>query len=191
MFFFACLAPIMHYFCSQYFTAMKIVLIGYMASGKSALARDISAAWNLKLLDLDQIIEKEEGESISEIIFNKGELYFRKKERALLEVLLEEDNFVLATGGGTPCYYNNMTLINSKAVSFYLKHNIPVLFDRLLKDRRERPLLAHLKDEDLKEYIAKHLFERSVYYEQAIFTLDSKLAVDAAYLTEMHKLLKD
>lgn len=162
-----------------------------MASGKSALARDISAAWNLKLLDLDRIIEAEEGESISEIIFNKGELYFRKKERAMLELLLNEDDFVLATGGGTPCYYDNMTLINSKAVSFYLKHSIPTLYNRLLIDRRERPLIAHLKEEDLKEFIAKHLFERSVYYEQAIFTLDSKLAFEGAYLGEMQKLLKD
>ncbi len=181
----------MHYFCSQYFRRMKIVLVGYMASGKSTLAKDISEAWGLKKLDMDQIIEKEEGESISELIFNRGELYFRKKERALLEKLLEQDNFVLATGGGTPCYYDNMHLINSKAISFYLKETIPTLFKRLQKDRQGRPLLSHLKDDDLTEYIAKHIFERSLFYEQAIFTLDAKQLGEGAYLKAINQLLKD
>lgn len=168
---------------------MKIVLIGYMASGKSTLAKAISQAWGLTNLDMDQLLEIEEGESISEMIFNKGELYFRKKERAMLEKLLKGDNFVLATGGGTPCYYDNMKLINSNAVSFYLKESIATLFNRLQEDRQGRPLLSHLKDDDLKEYIAKHLFERSLYYEQAIFTLDAKQLGEQSYLEKMNQLL--
>jgi shikimate kinase len=180
----------MHYFCSQYFTAMKIVLIGYMASGKSTLSKALSQAWGLKRLDLDQIIEEEEGKSIREIIFQKGELYFRKKERATLEKILKDDNFVLASGGGTPCYYENMNLINANSTSVYLKQTIPVLYNRLQKDRSDRPLLAHLIDEDLKEYIAKHLFERSQYYEQAILTLDAKKIGEDSYLSEMNRLLK-
>jgi shikimate kinase len=169
---------------------MKIVLIGYMASGKSTLTKALSQAWDLKSLDLDQTIEEEEGKSIREIIFEKGELYFRKKERATLERVLDGDDFVLASGGGTPCYYDNMDLINTKATSVYLKQTIPSLYNRLQKDRSKRPLLAHLKDEDLKEYIAKHLFERSQYYERAHFTLDSKKIEDDSYLAEMKKLLK-
>jgi shikimate kinase len=158
---------------------MKIVLIGYMASGKSTLSKALSQAWGLKRLDLDQIIEEE-----------KGELYFRKKERATLEKILKDDNFVLASGGGTPCYYENMNLINANSTSVYLKQTIPVLYNRLQKDRSDRPLLAHLIDEDLKEYIAKHLFERSQYYEQAILTLDSKKIGEDSYLSEMNRLLK-
>jgi shikimate kinase len=169
---------------------MKIVLIGYMASGKSTLSKALSQAWGLKRLDLDQIIEEEEGKSIREIIFEKGELYFRKKERATLEKILKDDNFVLASGGGTPCYYENMNLINANSTSVYLKQTIPVLYNRLQKDRSDRPLLAHLIDEDLKEYIAKHLFERSQYYEQAILTLDSKKIGEDSYLSEMNRLLK-
>ncbi len=153
---------------------MKISLLGYMGSGKSTLARHLALQLDLPLKDLDQLIEQEEGESVSEIIFNRGEIYFRKLEREMLEAVLQEESFVLALGGGTPCYYDNIELVNKFSLSVYLEATIPQLYNVLSQDRRERPLIAHLADEELKEFIAKHLFERRDYYEKAILKIPAK-----------------
>ena len=114
---------------------MKIVLLGYMASGKSSIGRRLSKKLSLRFLDLDDYIIEKEKMSISEIFKNKGEVYFRLIENKYLkEVLNFEDDFILALGGGTPCYANNMHLIkNSDAVSFYLQSSVKSLVKRLLK----------------------------------------------------------
>ena len=146
---------------------MKISLIGYMGAGKSTLGSELAVLSGLEYYDLDGEIEKYTGYTITETIFNKGELYFRKLEREKLEEILAKDNFVLSTGGGTPCYYDNAELINSKSISVYLQYSVKHLFERLKADKTERPLIAHLEDDALLEYIGKHVFERSVYYEKA------------------------
>lgn len=148
---------------------MNIVLLGYMGSGKTTLAKQLAQSFGWSFFDLDQEIERATQSSISELILNKGELYFRKLEREQLEGLLENQNFVLSLGGGTPCYYDNMELVNAKAVSIFLDRSIPDLFHTLKEQRVDRPLIAHLAEADLKEFIAKHLFERRSFYEQAIF----------------------
>ncbi len=153
---------------------MKISLIGYMGAGKSHLGQSLALQLQLPFVDLDREIERESGETVSELILNRGELHFRKLERAVLEKILGQDSFVLALGGGTPCYYDNMDLVNSSSLSVYLEASIPQLFETLQKDRRERPLIAHLKDADLKEFIAKHLFERRDFYEKAILKIPAK-----------------
>ncbi|QNR24072.1 shikimate kinase [Croceimicrobium hydrocarbonivorans] len=153
---------------------MKISLLGYMGSGKSSLAKLLAAHLELPLLDLDHLIEEECGQSVSELIFNRGELFFRQKEREILLDILQKPDFVLALGGGTPCYYDNMDQVNRSSISIYLERSIQDLYDVLAKDRRERPLIAHLADQDLKEFIAKHLFERREFYEKAIFKISQK-----------------
>lgn len=145
-----------------------------MGAGKSTLAQALALDLSLPYLDLDRLIEQESGESVSELILNRGELYFRKLEREILERTLKEESFVLALGGGTPCYYDNMDLVNQHSTSIYLDANIPDLCEVLAQDRRERPLIAHLDDADLKEFIAKHLFERRDFYEKAIFKITAK-----------------
>lgn len=150
---------------------MKITLTGYMGSGKSTLAKALAKELGLTFIDLDLEIEKQAGFSISELIFNKGELYFRKSEREMLLQILKQSNFVLALGGGTPCYYNNMEEINRHSISIYLKMQLNDLVARLEENRSDRPLIAHLEGAKLKEFIAKHLFERASFYEQSIFSL--------------------
>lgn len=145
-----------------------------MGAGKSSLGNALAQSLNLPFYDLDHLIAEEQGDSVSEIILNKGELFFRKLERDVLEKALTKDAFVLAQGGGTPCYYDNMELINSHSVSIYLERSIGDLLAVLSEDGKERPLIAHLDDADLQEFIAKHLFERRDFYERAIFKVSQK-----------------
>ena len=131
----------------------------------------------LKLIDLDKEIFLKNNMSIPEIFEKRGEIYFRKEERALLEKILNtEKNCILSLGGGTPAYYNNMELITQKSESVYLRTSVRTLTERLLKQKQKRPLIAKIPDEDLPEFIAKHLFERQVFYGQAKYTVstDSK-----------------
>lgn len=153
---------------------MKISLIGYMGAGKTSLGKSLAQALDLPFYDLDHLIAAHQGDSVSEIILNKGELFFRQLEREILEEALQKEQFVLAQGGGTPCYYDNMELINAQSVSIYLERSIADLLDVLQADRKERPLIAHLNDADLQEFIAKHLFERRDFYEKAIFKVSQK-----------------
>lgn len=152
---------------------MKIVLLGYMASGKSTIGKLLSKQINVPFLDLDAYIAQKEKYSIPDIFAQKGEIYFRKKEHDYLkEVLENEQDIILSLGGGTPCYANNMELIQQhQAFSIYLKASIQTLTERLLKFKGSRPLIAFLNDDQVPEFIAKHLFERRFFYEQANNTL--------------------
>ncbi len=151
---------------------MKIVLLGYMASGKSAVGRILAKKMNLQFVDLDDFIEENEQMNISEIFSSKGEIYFRKKEIEYLTALLNKsDKLVISLGGGTPCYGDNLKLIKNKSISFYLNASIETIFNRLKNETSQRPLVASIGKDNLKEYIAKHLFERVVYYENATHSI--------------------
>jgi len=167
---------------------MKIILLGYMASGKSTIGRLLAEEKKLDFIDLDEYIEEQEEKTISDIFKDDGEIYFRLKEHEYLKELLEkEESFILSLGGGTPCYANNMELINSfdNVSSYYLKATPKTIKDRLLLQRDKRPLVAKLSDEELHEFIAKHLFERSFYYEQA----SNKIIIDDKSIEEVAKEL--
>ncbi|MDC8006387.1 shikimate kinase [Aureisphaera galaxeae] len=157
---------------------MKIVLIGYMGSGKSSIGRRLSEVVGNDFIDLDVEIETSEGTSISEIFQKKGEIYFRKKEAQVLqEVIAREQPAIIASGGGTPCYGRVMDdlLENPNVITVYLKCSVDTLTERLFPEREHRPVIAHLQTEELlNDFIRKHLFERSFYYSRAshIITCD-------------------
>ena len=155
---------------------MNLVLIGYMGSGKSLVGKRLADTLNYKYLDLDEVISTREQKTISEIFSERGEIYFRRIEGELLkEILDSQDNIVLATGGGTPCYGNTMDFISStdSSLSVYLSSTLDTLTERLFDERSSRPLIAHLPDKELlKDFIRKHLFERSFYYNQADHVVD-------------------
>ncbi len=151
---------------------MIISLIGYMGSGKSHISKVLSSNLNLKLIDLDKEIIAQENMTIAEIFDKKGEIYFRKRERALLhEFLNSERNCILSVGGGTPAYYDNIQIINNKSTSVYLRTSVKNLTERLLKHKLKRPMIAKIDDADLPEFIAKHLFERQPFYGLAQHTV--------------------
>jgi shikimate kinase len=149
---------------------MKIVLVGYMASGKSSVGKVLADNFGYSFIDLDEYIEYKEAASITEIFTQKGEIYFRIKEiEYLKEILSLEKNIILSVGGGAPGYGENMKLINDTATALYLKASIKTLVDRLNKEKKNRPLVANLSLEKMSEFIGKHLFERAYFYEQAKF----------------------
>lgn len=155
---------------------MKIVLLGYMGSGKTTVGRILAERNKLQFQDLDDIISEREQQSISQLFSSKGEIYFRKKETEYLKEMLEANQkAVLTLGGGTPCYGMNMAFIKESGwKSVYLKTSIPTLVQRLRSESEQRPLISHLKsDEELTEFIGKHLFERSFYYDQASFKINT------------------
>jgi len=169
----------------------KIILLGYMGSGKSTIAKSLAAKVGLPHLDLDEIIEKRENTTLKKLFANKGELYFRKVEHEVLSELMNNKNsFILSLGGGTPCYANNHeTVKGENKESIYLSASIDTLYARLHNENENRPLIANKSEDEMKEFIAKNLFDRSYYYNQAKY----KVAIDnkpvGEIVSEIEKLL--
>jgi shikimate kinase len=151
----------------------KIILLGYMGCGKSTIANRLSKITNIPFVDLDKNIEERTNLSINDIFEQHGEIYFRKLEReVLIDLLNTNAELIIGLGGGTPCYANNHELLKSENIaSIYLKASVDTLFERLSSNKSKRPLIADKTDDELKEFIAKHLFDRSYYYNQAKYKL--------------------
>jgi shikimate kinase len=160
----------------------KIVLLGYMGCGKSTIANKLSKIIEIPFVDLDKKIEEKINLSINAIFEKHGEIYFRKLEHEVfVELLNSPDNLIIGLGGGTPCYANNHELLKSDTVtSVYLKASIETLFNRLNHNKSKRPLIADKSEDEMKEFIAKHLFDRSFYYNQA----QHKIIVDDKTIEE-------
>ena len=166
-----------------------IFLIGYMGAGKSAIGKSLSKNNGYKFYDLDKYIEEREGRKISEIFNDNNEVYFRKIENSYLkEISLIKENKIISTGGGTPCFQNNFEIIDNlpNSLSVYLKASVETLTARLKDSIEERPLISHLQDPlQLNEFITKHLFERSFYYEKSKF----KVKTDSLDINTIVKLI--
>ena len=151
----------------------RIFLVGFMGSGKSTLGKKLANKLKLQFLDLDQLIEKQEYCTVTEIFKNKGEDYFRALETAVLNDLLQTNtDFVLSLGGGSPCFNNNMEFINSIGTSIYLKYNAGILTSRLLAAKQERPLIAGKNAEELKQFVDDLLTQRESFYLQSKFIVE-------------------
>jgi len=176
----------------EYFImSKKIVLIGYMGTGKSSIGKKLADKLNIPFIDLDEYISLKESSAISTIFETKGILYFRKKEREYLnELLNNKDDFILATGGGTPCYYDNIKQINNYGISILINTPLNILVNRLATNKDSRPLISHLKDEELTEFIAKHLFERNNYYHKAQLIVNNANSIEET-ATSIEKALKE
>ena len=147
---------------------MKIILIGYMGSGKSTIAKLLSKTMQYEFLDLDEIIEKEQNASVSTIFEQKGEVFFRKLEHQVLKRILQsESNMILSLGGGTPCFFDNMEYMNDCGDTVFLDVEPAVLFRRLRVAKQQRPLLANKSDEELMDFICEALQKRHPFYSKA------------------------
>jgi len=150
----------------------KIVLVGFMGSGKTTIGKRLANRLNLPFFDLDEAIVEQEGADITTIFETKGETYFRKIEhQKLTEILTTQSQFVLATGGGTPCFHNNMKLINENGASVYLKYSAPFLFSRLIASKINRPLIRNYNNNELKLFVEQLLSERESFYNESNFVV--------------------
>ena len=172
---------------------MILVLLGYMGSGKSTIGKEMAERLNCPFYDLDDLIEDELECSISEIFETKGAIFFRKKESELLQKTIENnDNIILALGGGTPCYADNMQFLKQhpRTITIYLKWSLSSLVNRLQNEKEHRPLIQNLDNAELEEFIGKHLFERNFYYNQADHSIDCESKTINQIINEISDLGK-
>ena len=144
-----------------------IVLLGFPGSGKSTVGRRLARKLGVAFLDLDRYIEEKYHTSVPLLFQKYGEPAFRALEYAALCEVLAQDDVVIATGGGTPCYGDAMAKINARARSIYLKLTEDELVERLLQSRKRRPLTDSLSEPELRAYVRETLAKREPYYRQA------------------------
>ncbi len=150
---------------------MRIYLIGYMGCGKSHLGWKLADHLGVQFVDMDNYIEERNCKSIPQIFAEEGEPEFRKKERKALEELSEFTDIVIATGGGAPCFFDNIDLMNETGNTIYLNIDPAILADRLLKSKTERPLIKGKSREELVAFIDETLKKRDVFYSQAKYQI--------------------
>ena len=150
-----------------------IFLIGYMGSGKTTLGEAVAAATGCSFMDLDDYIEQTAGMTIREIFNTRGEAAFRQMEREAMLALASRGIDLVACGGGTPCFADNMEMLNSSGLTVYLKAPHSSLLSRLKEGRAKRPLIARLNDEELADFITSQLSVREPFYSQATVSFDS------------------
>ncbi len=146
---------------------MKVYLIGFMGSGKTHIGQQLAQLLDYLFVDTDVLIENTEGSSIPELFKNKGEEAFRKLESERLRGLSKWDNIIVATGGGAPCFHDNMEYINNSGITVYLKTKPQLLLERLQAETAHRPVLSGRKGAELLAFIETKVAEREAFYGQA------------------------
>jgi shikimate kinase len=154
---------------------MKIYLIGFMGSGKTYWGGHLSQKLNIPFFDMDEQIVNSEGKTINEIFEKYGEEYFRLKEKGILRVITETHaTFVMACGGGSPCYFNNIDYMNQSGTTVWLNTPMNILLQRLSNEKDKRPLLKDLGENQLRGFLVKKFADRKIYYEQAEIMIDDE-----------------
>jgi len=153
---------------------MRIFLIGFMGCGKTTLGKKLAKHLNYTFIDLDSYIEKTTNKTITEIFENKGEKKFRIVEKENLMEVCKKDNLVIATGGGTPCFFDNMQKILDNGKAIYLKMEIEDLLERLETEKSQRPLIENKSAKELENFIRNKLSEREYFYKKSNYILQGK-----------------
>lgn len=152
----------------------KIFLIGYMGSGKSSIGKTLATQLGCDFIDLDIFIEKEYQMTIPQIFSTKGEKEFRSMEHNTLKKVIDKKNVIVACGGGTPCYNNNMELMNNNGNTVYIKMSADALVKRLLTLKEKRPLIENKTEAELKVFVKRQLEKREDAYHQAQYIVKGK-----------------
>jgi len=150
---------------------MRIFLIGYMGCGKSTLGRGLASELKLTFIDLDSFLEEKYFRTIPQIFAEEGEDSFRRKERKVLEEVSAFDDVIIATGGGAPCFFDNMDLMNSSGFCIFLDVDTESLVDRLMSAKTERPLIKGKSASELSLFIENMMQKRRHFYEKARYIL--------------------
>lgn len=154
---------------------MKIFLIGFMGCGKTHWGRLLSQKLGIPFFDLDEQVTEHAGKTIPELFAEEGEEQFRLMEKDVLHIITEShDSFVMACGGGSPCFFNNIEYMNQAGTTVWINTPLDTLFERLTKEKDKRPLIKDLSGEQLRNFIGKKFADRKIYYEQADITVDEE-----------------
>lgn len=167
---------------------MRIFLTGYMGCGKSTIGRKVAARLGMNFIDLDKYIEERNFRSLPDIFAKEGEKGFREKERLALQEVSQFEDIVVGTGGGAPCFFDNMQRMNDAGITIYLSPDVDTLTFRLLKSKTERPLIAGKSKEELEEFIRKALEVRAPFYEQSKIVIRGKNDIQPE---EVIRLIRD
>lgn len=152
-----------------------------MGTGKSYWGARWAKQHQMHFFDLDTEIEKAENATIAQIFEQKGESFFREKEREILHHFAGKKNFILSTGGGTPCFFDNIQWMNQEGVTVFLETPVPVLLKRLAAEKDHRPLVRSLTDDQLEAFIRERLLQRSPFYSQAKMIVSTELVTDTTF----------
>lgn len=150
---------------------MRIYLIGYMGCGKTTLGRKLAATLNLSFIDLDTFLEEKYFRTIPQIFAEEGEAGFRLKEQKVLHEVAAFDNIIVATGGGAPCFFDNMEVMNNSGFCIFLDIDTPTLVDRLIHAKTERPIIKGKSRDELYHFIEDMMQKRRPFYEKARYIL--------------------
>ncbi|WP_321348639.1 shikimate kinase [uncultured Draconibacterium sp.] len=150
---------------------MRVYLIGYMGCGKSRLGRLLSEHMGVQFVDMDDYIEERNCKTVPQIFADHGEDGFRQRERKALEELAEFTDIIIATGGGAPCFFDNIDLMNKTGKTVFLNIDPAILADRLMNSKTERPLIKGKSREELVAFIDETLKKRKQFYSQAQFEI--------------------
>lgn len=154
---------------------MKIFLIGFMGSGKTHWGRKLSQKLGLPFFDMDGQVTTHAGKSIPEIFAEDGEEAFRMLEKEVLYMITESHgSFVMACGGGAPCFFNNIEYMNQAGTTVWINTPMDILFERLVKEKAKRPMIRELTDDQLRSFIIRKFADRRIYYEQAVVKVEEE-----------------
>jgi shikimate kinase len=155
-----------------------------MGSGKTHWGRLVSQKLGIPFFDLDEQVTEHAGKSIADIFHTEGEENFRLQEKDVLYIITEShDSFVMACGGGSPCFFNNIEYMNQAGTTVWINTPLGVLFDRLVKEKDKRPMIKELSDVQLRNFISRKFAGRKIYYEQADVIIDEE-PLQAEFLIE-------
>jgi shikimate kinase len=153
----------------------RIILIGYMGSGKTTVGKALSKETGMMFYDLDWYIESRMHKTVAQIFAERGEEGFRKIEYNMLHEVAEFEDVIISCGGGTPCFYDNIDYLNGQGDVCYLKATPEVLYKHLLMGKVERPLIKGKSPEELINFITEQVGKREEFYTKARYTLDVSL----------------
>ena len=170
---------------------IRIFLTGYMGAGKTTLGKAFARELNIPFIDLDWYIEERFHKSIRELFIERGEASFRELERTMLHEVAEFENVIISTGGGTPCFFDNMDFMNHNGKTVFLNVHPDVLFRRLRVAKQQRPILHGKEDEELKEFIIQALEKRAPFYSQAQYIFNADELEDRSQIEKSVQRLRD
>lgn len=169
----------------------RIFLIGYMGAGKTTVGRKLAKEMNLSFIDLDLYIEGRYHRSIRQLFAERGEEAFRDIEKRLLYEVAEFEDVLVSTGGGTPCFFDNMEFMNMAGTTIYLKVSVDELASRLESCKQTRPVLQNRSGEELRSFIKENLEARTAFYEKANIIYDAEQMMTEADVQAITENLKD